>query len=132
MHQNSSKANVLFLTISIILLTWACTRPSEGIDLVHNEAQKHQAFNQILDNPELQQEFIFMLLKNEEAWKRIMRDSQFTGEFFKMENMNYIWDNNPGIDSAVVDNITTRMHTDTNFMKLIDDRMESGTPTGTR
>ncbi len=128
MYLNSTKAKYILFILSVIILTVSCTRQSEEVDLVNNEAHRHQAYNQILDNPELQQEFFLLLTENEEAMKRMMRDRQFTGEIFKKENMNYIWDNNPGIDSAVVDNITTRMHTDTNFMKLIDDRMESGTP----
>lgn len=132
MYQNSAKVNYTLFIISFIILAAGCTRQSNEVDLVNNEAHRHQAYNQILDNPELQEELIFMLVKNEEAMKRLMRDHRFTEELFKKENMNYIWDQNPGIDTTVIDNVTTRMHTDTIFMKKFDSRMERGTPTGTR
>lgn len=109
-----------------------CSRSAREVDLVNNESHRQQAYHQIITNPELQQELMNMLIEDEEAMRLLMRDSQFTGEFFKKENMNYIWDQNPGIDTAVIDNVTTRMHTDTNFMKAFDTRMERGTPTGIR
>lgn len=113
---------------AVFIFSAGCTQQSQEIDLVNNEAHKHQAFNQILDNPELQKEFMVKLMNDEEAMKRMMRDQEFTGEFFRKENMNYIWDQNPGMDTTVIDNVTTRMHTDTNFMKKFDSRMERGTP----
>ncbi len=131
MYLNFKARKFLFFIVPILLFALGCTRSTEEVDLVNNEVHRQQAYKQILNNPELQQEFMGILIQDKEAMKRMMRDRQFTGELFNRENLNYIWDNNPGIDSAVVDNITTRMHTDTNFMKLIDDRMESGTPTGT-
>ncbi len=121
------KVPILFIA-AVVILSAGCNQLSQEVDLVNNEAHKHQAFNQILDNPELQQEFMVKLMNNEEAMNRMMRDRKFTSEFFSEKNMNYIWDQNPGIDTTVIDNVTTRMHTDTNFMKKFDSRMERGTP----
>jgi hypothetical protein len=118
---------MLFIVSTSMFLV-GCTRQANEVDLVNNEAHKHQAFHQILVNPELQQEFMEQLIKDEEAMERMMSDRQFTGELFSRENMNYIFDQNPGIDTTVIDNVTTRMHTDTNFMKKFDSRMERGTP----
>lgn len=118
----------MLFVLSAIVITVSCARQAEEVDLVNNEAHKQQAFHQILTNPGLQQEFMGQLIIDEEALKRVMRDKQFTGVLFSMENLNYIWDQNPGIDTTVIDNVTTRMHTDTNFMKKFDSRMERGTP----
>jgi hypothetical protein len=72
------------------------------------------------------------LKNNKESMSRLMNDREFTGELFSRENLKYIWEQNPSMDSAVIDNVTTRMHTDTNFMEEFHRKMESGTPSGTR
>ena len=128
MYLNSAIKIPLLIIATAFILSAGCDQQLQEIDLVNNEAHKHQAFNQILDNPELHQEFMVKLMSNEEAMNRMMRDRKFTSEYFSEKNMNYIWDQNPGIDTTVIDNVTTRMHTDTNFMKKFDSRMERGTP----
>lgn len=125
----NSRLNLRILAVAVIvILSASCTQKAEEINLVNNEIHKNQAFDQILDNPELQQEFMEQLMNDDEAMRLLMRNREFTSELLSRENLNYIWDQNPGIDTVVIDNVTTRMHTDTNFMKKFDSRMERGTP----
>ncbi len=126
----SATKATLFIVV-MIFFTTGCTRDTQKIDLLNNDAHKRQAFNQILNNPELQNEFFMELLDNKEAMNRMMQDSDLTGKLFNRENMNYMWEQNPGMDTTVIDNVTTRMHTDTVFMNEFQRRMERGTPTGT-
>lgn len=131
MNLNSTKKTLSLIVSTIVVFSVGCNQRSQEIDLANNESHKHQAFTQILNDPQLQKEFMGQLMVNEEAKKRMMRDRDFTGELFSSENMNYMWDNNPGMDTTVIDNVTTRMHADTAFMKNFDSRMERGTPSNT-
>ena len=126
-------SNSKFLTFiaALAILAVSCTRNPQEIDLVNNTAHKHQAFMQILNNPQLQDEFFSELQKNKEAINRLMQNHDFTDELFNRDNMNYMWKHNPRIDTAVIDNVTTRILTDTVFKNEFNRRMESGTPTGT-
>jgi hypothetical protein len=58
----------------------------------------------------------------------MMQDQEFVSDFFSNENLNYLYDINPGIDTFIIDNVTTRMHTDTNFYNEFENKMERGTP----
>ncbi len=131
MYLYSASKKIRLILSLIIFFGAGCTRDAVKIDLVNNEAQKWQAFNQILNNPKLQKELLFELRNDSLAFKNMMQDHDFTRKFLSKENMNYLWDINPGIDTFIIDNVTTRMHTDTNFYNAFEYKMERGTPSNT-
>jgi hypothetical protein len=109
---------VLIIGISLI----SCN--NQNVDLVNNEEHKRQAFNQILNNPALHSEFMMEMRNNREAMNRALQDHDFTGSIFNPENIDFMREHNPGMDTMMIDNIRTRIHTDTIFQQEFNRRME--------
>ncbi len=129
MERETAKFKIFLLLVTSILLT-ACTNRSNQVDLIRDEAQKEQAFQQILTHPELFEEFMNELESDPEAITRMIRNKDFASSLFSRENMNYLWEHHPGMDTAVIDNVATRMLTDTAFYNQFNRRMGQGTPAG--
>lgn len=125
-RETARHLSIIFLLL--ILATSSCTDRRTQVDLVNNEFQREQAFQQILTHPQIFEEFINELSANQEAVSVILNDSSFNRFMFTRENLNRLWENNPGMDSAVIDNVTTRMLTDTAFHNQFNRRMGLGTP----
>ena len=112
----------------MVILIAACTNRNSQVDLVTNEAQKEQAFQQLLTHPELFEEFMDELGSDPEAITHMIRNRDFALSMFSKENMDYLWEHYPGIDTAVIDNVATRMLTDTALYNEFNRRMGQGTP----
>jgi hypothetical protein len=127
MARETSKFKISLLLLMAIFFA-ACTNRNNQVDLIRNDAQMEQAFQQILTNTELFEEFMNELGGNPEAINRMIRNRDFASSMFSRENMNYLWEHHPGMDTAVIDNVTTRMLTDTAFHNQFNRRMGQGTP----
>jgi hypothetical protein len=129
MIRETAKFN-LFMLLLMLFSFIASTKGNNQVDLVNNEFQKEQAFRQILTHPELFEEFMIELGRDPEAISRMIRNRNFALSMFSSENLNYLWEHHPGIDTAVIDNVATRMLTDTAFHNQFNRRMGQGTPAG--
>jgi hypothetical protein len=119
-----------FLLLFMVFTLVACPRRKGQVDLINNEIQKEQAFQQILTHPELFEEFMDELGSDPEAITHMIRNRDFALSMFSRENLNYLWDHHSGIDTAVIDNVATRMLTDTALHNQFNRRMGKGIPAG--
>jgi hypothetical protein len=127
MVRETAKLN-LFLLLLMFFSVIACTNLNNQVDLISNEFQKEQAFRQILTNPELFEEFMTELGATPEAINQMIRNRDFAFSLYSRESMEYLWEHYPDIDTTVIDNVTTRMLTDTAFHHQFNRRMGQGTP----
>jgi hypothetical protein len=113
---------LVFFVLAIGIFLISCN--NQNIDLINNEEQKREAFNQILNNPALHSEFMMEMRNNREAMNRTLQDRDFTNNIFNPENIDFMREHNPGMDTMMIDNVRTRIQTDTVFQQEFNRRME--------
>lgn len=106
------------------IFTVGCGDMNQEIDLVNNEEQREEVFNQILTNRELSNEFLMEMRNSPDAMTWAMENSDFTHSMFGEENMNHMWDSNPGMDTMMINHMNNRMDRDTGFEREFNHRME--------
>ncbi len=118
----------LTVTILFILLTGLfatrCTNQGNQLDLVNNEEQRQEAFNQILNNQEVYNEFINEMRSNPQSMNWMMENRDFTNEIFSNDNLNYMYEHNPNMNNMMMDHMTNRMDSDTAFQRQMNTRIE--------
>jgi len=112
------------LTLMIGILVSSCSNMNDAkIDLSANEQQKEEAFNQILDNQELLNDFMNEMMAQPTSMNRMMENDGFMNNMFNQENMDYMHEHNPEMNNYMMNNMKYRMDRDTSVAKEWDNWM---------
>jgi Na+-translocating ferredoxin:NAD+ oxidoreductase RnfG subunit len=117
------------LALMIGLLVSSCSDMSNAkIDLSANEQQKEEAFNQILNNQELLNDFMNEMMAQPTSMNYMMENGQFMNHMFNQKNLDYMREHNPEIDNHMMNNMMYMMDRDTSIAKEWDIRMHKRNP----
>ena len=117
------------LTLMIGILVSSCSDMNNvKIDLSANEQQKEEAFNQILNNQELMNDFMNEMMTQPNSMNWMMENGQFMNHMFNQDNMDYMREHNPEIDNHMMNNMMNMIDRDTSFAREWNNRMHERNP----
>ena len=117
------------LTLMIGILVSSCSDMNNSkIDLSANEQQKEEAFNQILNNQELMNDFMNEMMTQPNSMNWMMENGQFMNHMFNQDNMDYMREHNPEIDNHMMNNMMNMIDRDTSFAREWNNRMHERNP----
>ncbi len=117
------------LALMIGILVSSCSDMNNAkIDLSANEQQKEEAFNQILNNQELMNDFMNEMMTQPTSMNWMMENGQFMNHMFNQDNMDYMREHNPEIDNHMMNNMMNMMNRDTSFAREWNNRMHERNP----
>lgn len=112
------------LALMIAIVVSSCSNRNDGkIDLSANEQQKEEAFNQILNNKELHNDFMNEMMAQPTSMNRMMENDGFMNHMFNQENMDYMHEHNPEMNNYMMNNMKYRMDKDTSIAREWDNWM---------
>lgn len=120
-------AFILMLMIGITVSSCSDMNNAK-IDLSANEQQKEEAFNQILNNQELMNDFMNKMMTQPNSMNWIMENGQFMNHMLNQDNMDYMREHNPEIDNHMMNNMMNMMDRDTSFAREWNNRMHERNP----
>ncbi len=100
---------------------------SASIDLMQDESQKEAAFEQILNNPDLLDEFMDRMMQNTDAMHLMIRDQQFMDHMFSDEHLDYMHEHNEHFMNETMNDVMRR-YGDDSLMRSPHDMMQGETP----
>ncbi len=121
--KNLNPAGMFMLALFVAFFAISCDN-NDNVDLVNNEEQRQEAFNQILNNQKVYNDFMTEMRSNPQAMNWMMENRDFTNEMFRDENLNYMNEHNPGMNNMMMNHMTNRMDSDTAFERQMNTRIE--------
>lgn len=94
------------------------------IDLVNNEEQKEQAFNQIINNEELLNEFMIRMMDESQSLHWMMENQEFMNHMFMNDNLDYIMDHNEGMGNHIMQNMIDIFNRDSSMYEQWNNMMD--------
>ena len=117
------------LVLMIGILVSGCSDMNNtNIELSANEQQKEEAFNQILNNQELLNDFMNEMMVQPTSMNWMMENGRFMNHMFNQENMDYMRKHNPEIDNHMMNNMMYMLDRDTSIAKEWNNRMHKRNP----
>jgi hypothetical protein len=125
-----SAKNFLWLTIvTMIFFVAGCNNVNkQQIDLKANEEQREEAFNQILNNQELLNEFMNEMMSQPTSMHWMMENENFVNHMFNQDNLNYMREHNSELDNHMMNNMMYMMERDTSIAREWNNRMHERNP----
>jgi PBP1b-binding outer membrane lipoprotein LpoB len=118
---------ISMMVMGILLFTGCTTKNESKIDLLNNEQQKEEAFNQILNNQEVLNDFMDEMMAQPTSMNWMMESGQFMNHMFNQENLDYMRQHNPEIDNHMMNHMMNRINSDTSASRKWNDMMHSNT-----
>lgn len=115
------------LVMTILVFTGCTMKNGSKIDLLNNEQQKEEAFNQILNNQEVLNDFMNEMMAQPTSMNWMMENGQFLNHMFKQENLDYMREHNPEIDNHMMNNMMYMINSDTSASRKWNNMMHSNT-----
>jgi len=117
------------LALMMVILVSSCSDMNNAkINLSANEQQKEEAFNQILNNQELMNDFMNEMMTQPTSMNWMMENGQFMNHMFNQDNMDYMRQHNPEIDNHMMNNMMYMMDRDTSIAREWNNRMHERNP----
>ena len=113
----------LLFTLGVI----ACANTqdsSKDIDLTKDTQLKEQAFNQILNNRELFNDFMNQMMQNHQSMQWMMGQNQMMQYMYNPENMQYMMQQNPGMSQHMMQGWMNTMQQDTSLYSQMYEMMQ--------
>ncbi len=104
------------------------TTSNSNIDLSNNQQQKEEAFQQIINNEKLFDEFMNQTMDNTRSMHWMMENQQFMNNMFTDENLDYIMEHNTGLDNHMMNNMMNRINRDTTTARKWNNMMSGRNP----
>ncbi len=104
------------------------TTSNSNIDLSNNQQQKEEAFQQIINNEKLFDEFMNQTMDNTRSMHWMMGNQQFMNNMFTDENLDYIMEHNAGLDNHMMNNMMNRINRDTTTARKWNNMMSGRNP----
>lgn len=128
-----TKKKMNFWTFSLVLifgiLVSSCSDMNNTkIDLSANEQQKVAAFNQIMNNQELLNDFMNEMMVQPTSMNWMMENGLFMNHMFNQENLDYMRKHNPEIDNHMMNHMMYMLDRDTAITKEWNNRMHKRNP----
>lgn len=101
---------------------------NSNIDLSNNQQQKEEAFQQIINNEKLFNEFMNQTMDNTRSMNWMMENRQFMNNMFTDGNLNYIMEHNIGLDIHMMNNMMNRINKDTTTAIKWNNMMKGHSP----
>ena len=119
------------LTALLVIVFASCSgnnSSNTNIDLPNNQQQKEEAFQQIINNEKLFNEFMNQTMDNTSSMHWMMENPQFMNNMFKDENLDYIMEHHTGVDNHMMNNIMNRITRDTTTARKWNNMMSGRNP----
>ncbi len=117
------------LALMMVILVSSCSDMNNSkIDLSANEQQKEEAFNQILNNQELMNDFMNEMMTQPTSMSWMMENGKFMNHMFNQDNLDYMRKHNPEIDNHMMNNMMDMMDRDTSVANEWNNRMHERNP----
>ncbi len=114
---------IAFLLV-FVLATGCSNMDNARIDLSENPQQKKEAFDQILNNEELLNEFMNEVMDHSASMNWMMDNQNFMDNMFSEENFDYMRRQNPNINNRMMDGMMNNMERDTTFAREFNRRIK--------
>jgi|GEM_PF-2545783 len=119
------------LTALLVIVFAGCSgniSSNTNIDLPNNQQQKEEAFQQIINNEKLFNEFMNQTMDNTSSMHWMMENRQFMNNMFTDENLDYIMEHNTGVDNHMMNNMMNRINRDTTTARKWNNMMSGRNP----
>ncbi len=124
--KTKQKINLWALSLALmigILVSNCSDMNNSKIDLSANQQQKEAAFNQIINNQELLNDFMNKLMVQPNSMNWMMENGQFMNHMFNQDNLDHMRVHNPEIDDHMMNNMMYLFDRDTSIAREWNSRM---------
>ena len=120
-----SRVCILFISLFLAGVLASCSSTNKSkIDLSANEAQKETVFNQIMNNPQLMNEFMDEMMQNPGAMHYMMENESFMHHMLTDENLEYMMEHNHRFQRETMPHMMDHFRSDTSMH--YDETMHDG------
>ncbi|HYW95100.1 MAG TPA: hypothetical protein VE870_05905 [Bacteroidales bacterium] len=113
---------------SFILFTGGCSYKndaSSNINLIQNQAQKEEAYNQILQNENLFNDFMQQMAGRPRSMEWMMQDPSVMNRMFTTENFSYMMNHNPELHQQMMTNMMYMFQNDSSYYQQWNSMMQN-------